>query len=70
METGVASVISTYRNRVGSPVVPDCRSLLDNAVAQVGGQARQAQGRGFATPWVGMAGPRTPRVVMHGRQDG
>jgi len=43
---------------------------LDDAVAQIGGQARQSQDRGFATPRVGMAGPRTQRVVMDGRQDG
>ena len=40
------------------------RSLLNDAVGQIGGQARHSQGRGFATPRVGMAGPRTPRVTM------
>ena len=42
----------------------DSRSLLSNALAQIGGQARHWQGRGFATPRVGMAEPRTPRVAM------
>ena len=40
------------------------RSLLNNAVGQIGGQARHPQERGSATPRVGMAGLRTPRVAM------
>ncbi len=39
------------------------RSLVSDAVAQIGRRARQSHGRGFATPCYGMAELRTPRVA-------
>ena len=45
------------------------RSLLNDAVAHIGGQARQSQGPRFCHSLWGMAEPRTQRVVMTGRRD-
>jgi len=49
---------------IGSRGCQLARSLLINAVAQIGDQAHQWQERGFATPCGGMVKSRTPRVVM------
>ncbi len=45
------------------------RRLLNSAVVQIGYQAHQSQGQGFATPWGGMAESWPQRVGMHGWRD-
>jgi hypothetical protein len=62
LKSGASTGFTSRRGTI-SPEVAS-RSLLNNAVGQIGGQARHSQGRGFATPRIGMAGRRTPRVVM------
>ncbi len=75
INNGMLALLVSVGHRTGlfdslADLTPATRSLLDDAVARIGGQAPQPQGRGFATPCAGMAGPRTQWVVMHGRQEG